>query len=184
MLRATRRTASGFTLIERLVVIAFALLLLGTSGCSKADSHGALERELKMKEDAAGSLESQAVRMEKKTYPKYGEAWAVDLTGKQITSATFDELVRVGRVSELNLSKTNITDADMKRVNGVAGVCTHLDLSNTAITDTGLGELNNMHFIKEINLASTKCTPAGVDALKKRLQEHPVFKPQPNVKLK
>lgn len=61
----------------------------------------------------------------------------------------------------------------------------HLDLSqNPEISDTGLGELNNMFFISELNLSGTKCTQAGVDAYKKRLLQHPMFKPKPNVKLK
>ena len=41
-----------------------------------------------------------------------------------------------------------------------------------------------MLFAREINLAGTKCTQAGVDALKKRLADHPIFKARPNVKLK
>ena len=121
--------------------------------------------------------------MEKKNFPGFGAAWAVDLSGRPITAATFDNLARAGKIAELNLSNTNLTDADMKRVAGVSDVCTHLDLSNNDITDTGLGELKNMLFIKEVNLAGTKCTQNGVDALKKRLQNS-VFKPKPTVKLK
>ena len=69
-------------------------------------------------------------------------------------------------------------------MNGVAGVCTHLDLRNTEVTDAGLAELNNMLFVKEVNLAGTQCTQAGVDAYKKRLLDHPMFKARPTVKLK
>jgi hypothetical protein len=169
-----RRRAAGVT---------SALVLLGMLGCSKADSHGALERELKVQEEAAGSLETQAVKMEKKS-TGLGPAWAVNLSGRTITPATFDSLARAGKIVELNLSNTHLTDADMKRVSSVADVCTHLDLSNNDITDSGLGELKFLLFLRELNLAGTKCTQAGADALKKRLAAHPVFKANPTVKLK
>lgn len=147
------RWAAGFTL---------GFGLLAAAGCGKADSHGAYERELKMREDASASLESLANKMEKKKYAGYGDAWVVDLNGKQVTAATFDSLARAGAISELYLSKTNLTDADMRRVAGVTNVCTNLDLShNPGITDTGLGELTTMLFAREINLAGTKCTQAG-----------------------
>ena len=164
---------------------AIGLALVGVAGCGKSDSHGAYQRELEMRQNASSSLETQANKMEKKKYPGFGDAWAVDLSGKQVTSATFDNLARAGYISELNLSNTNLSDTDMKRVAGVTNVCTHLDLSNNPnISDTGLSEMITMLFAREINLAGTKCTQAGVDAFKKRLLEHPMFKAKPNVKLK
>src|SRR5207248_2476070 len=97
----------------------------------------------------------------------------IDLSGKQLGPELFQQMGALGNISELNLSKTNLTDADMKNVSGLSGVCTNLDLSNTDISDTGLGELRNMLFLGQLNLAGTKCTQAGVEAFKKRLLENP-----------
>jgi hypothetical protein len=160
------------------------LALLTGVGCGKGEADGAYARELQTKENAATTIEGAGGKITRKSYPILGPALAVDLSGKQLSPQIFDQLVQAGTIAELNLSNTNLTDGDMKRVNGVVGTCGNLNLSNTAISDTGLGELNNMLAIRELNLAGTQCTQAGVDALKKRLQEHPIYKPKPNVKLK
>src|SRR5437870_3283067 len=114
------------------------LALLGAVGCGKPDSHGAYQREMEIHEKAQSTLEGVGAKMAKKTYPGYGQAWAVDLSGKELSPTIFQQLAAIGYISELNLSKTNLTDVDMKNVSGLSSMCTNLDLSHTAITDTGL----------------------------------------------
>jgi uncharacterized protein YjbI with pentapeptide repeats len=157
------------------------------AGCSKSDSYGAYERELQRKEKAVHSVERTGAKMVQKTYPQMPnvKAWAVNLSGQQLTPATFAELGRVGFISELNLSKTNLSDADMARVNGLANFCLVLDLSQTEVSDTGLAELKSQIVLRDLNLAGTKCTSAGVAALKKRQAENPNARIKtPTVRLK
>lgn len=160
------------------------LLLAAAVGCGPADSVGALARETERQENAVKAVQGTGAKITEKTFGGH-RAYSVDLSGQQINEATFTNLRLTGFIGELNLSKTNLTDADMARVNTVANVCQTLDLSHTAVTDAGLAQLSNLIFLKELNLAGTQCTKAGVEALKKRLGDNPVFgKPNPNVKLK
>ncbi len=162
-------------------------LALAASGCGKSDSVGAYQKELQMREKAVSSVEGVGGKMVEKHYPQMPgvKAWAVDLSGQQLTDATFNQLGKSGYITELNLSKTNLTDASMKRLNSIAGACMVMNLSDTDISDAGLGELNNLILLRELNLAGTKCTAAGVTALQKRIADNPNAKNKsPTVKLK
>lgn len=165
-----------------------AAALLAAVGCGKDESAvGFYDKQVKAQEEAKSALENLGSKMTQKTYPQMGgqKAWSVNLSGQKLDKAVFDKLGTVGNISELNLSNTNLTDADMARVNNLSNYCTLLDLSNTSITDTGLGELKNQLFLKDVNLAGTQCTAAGVDALKKRVAANPNARlKSPAVKMK
>jgi hypothetical protein len=169
------------------LVLGVGVALSVMTGCGKDESGvGGHERAIEMKAKAASSLEELGGKIVEKHYPQMPDkkAWAINLTGKQISADTLNQIGRLGYVTELNLSKTNLSDAEMKLVSNISGVCMNLDLSNTEISDTGLAELKNLILLKELNLSGTKCTAAGVDALKKRLAENPNAKFKPTVKLK
>jgi hypothetical protein len=175
----TRRFALG---------LGVGLVLAVTIGCGKDESGvGAYQRELQAKENATTSIQGVGGKMVEKSYPQVpnAKAWAIDLSGKQLSPAILTEMASLGHISELNLSKTNLTDEDMKKVAGLVGFCLNLDLSHTQISDTGLAELKNMLVLKDLNLTDTKCTSAGVEELKKRQAANPNarFK-TPSVKLK
>src|SRR5437764_10524981 len=125
---------------RRVAVACSVGLALAASGCGKSDSVGAYQKELQMREKAVSSVETVGGKMVEKHYPQMPgvKAWVVDLSGQQLTDATFSQLGRAGYVTELNLSKTNLTDASMKRLNGIAGACMVLNLSDTDISDAGL----------------------------------------------
>jgi hypothetical protein len=157
--------ASGLTAV-------LALALLVTAGCKRRDTTNYLELEKQRQEQAGASAEGLGIKVVRKSYPQ-GQAWAVDLSGKQVTDATFDMLKKFDHITELNLSKTNITDAQMARVNAVGGVLLKLDLSNTAVSDSGLEQLKSLLLLTQLNLSGTKVTPAGVAAFKQNRAKDP-----------
>jgi hypothetical protein len=124
------------------------------------------------KQDVVGSLKGQGIKLEKKRYPQ-GEAWAIDLKGSNVTDDLLAQLHKLGYISELNLSKTTVTDAHLAKMNELRLLtyCLKLDLSNTAVTDAGLDSLTNtLGALSDLNLAGTKATPAAADRLKQRRQ--------------
>jgi hypothetical protein len=124
------------------------------------------------KQDLASSLKGQGIKLEKKRYPQ-GEAWAVDLKGANVTDDLLTQLSKLGYISEVNLSKSTVTDAHLAKMNDLRllAYCLKLDLSQTAVTDAGLDALTNtLGGLSDLNLAGTKVTPAAADRLKKRRQ--------------
>jgi Leucine Rich repeat len=145
------------------------LIVIAAAGCKGGDDGGAndFQRRRQGQEDAVGQLRGLGAKLNEVVYPQ-GKAWTVDLSGKQITNETFDTLKKLGHITELNLSKTNVTDEDMSRVNemGIGNLLLKLDLSHTAITDTGLAKLDGLYLLSSFNLTDTKVTKAGIDRFK------------------
>src|SRR5947209_962728 len=104
----------------------------------------ARQAEEQSREDVVASLRGQRFKLEKKRYPQ-GEAWAVDLTGAIVTDDLVAQLKKLGHISELNLSKSTVTDESLATMNQVKlfTYCLKLDLSQTAVTDAGLDALTN-----------------------------------------
>src|SRR5262249_43820445 len=98
-----------------------------------------------------------------------GEAFAIGLSGKQISDQTFDNLLQIGNISGLNLSKSNFSDAHAERLNQVGGCLMNLDLSHTGITDAGVEKLH-LPFLTNLTLTGTQVTPGGIDRFKKNRQ--------------
>jgi uncharacterized protein YjbI with pentapeptide repeats len=151
-------------------VLALALLL--TAGCRRRDDTNYYELEKQKQQQAAASAEEQGIKAVRKQY-RQGAAWAVNLSGKQVTDATFDSLKQFDNITELDLSKTNVSDAQMVQVNEIGSLLLKLDLSNTGVTDAGLAQLTNLLVLSDLNLAGTKVTPAGVAAFKKSRANDP-----------
>src|SRR5262249_42280602 len=133
------------------------LLVLIVPSCGKKDTYGTYQQQQMKQQDAAAALRERGATLEEKHYPR-GNAWAIDLKGKQVSGEVFDLLTKMGRISELNLSNTNVGDADMARVNepAIGTVLLKLDLSHTAVSDAGLDQLTNLVLLSELNLTGTK----------------------------
>src|SRR5262245_56529913 len=92
---------------------------LAVAGCSRRGGPSDYERfqrvtkdEEQRRQDLAGSLKGQGAKLEKKRYP-LGEGWAIDLRGVPVTDQLLSDVSKLLYVSELNLSKTNVTDAHL-----------------------------------------------------------------------
>lgn len=167
----TRRAAAGA------LVAALAL-----TGCSKRGGPSDYERnqqatkdEEQKRQDLAGSLRGQGAKLEKKRYPQ-GEGWAVDLRGVPVTDQLLTDVSKLLYISELNLSKTDVTDAHLAKMNDLELLkyCLKIDLSQTAVTDAGLDSLTKtLGGLGELNLSGTKATPAAAERLKSRRQADP-----------
>jgi hypothetical protein len=154
----------------RLAALALAALL--AAGCQRRDTTNYDELEKQKQQQAAASAEGMGIQAVRKRYPQ-GEAWAVNLSGKQVTDATFNSLKQLDHITELDLSKTAVTDAQLAQVNEIGALLLKLNLSNTAVTDAGLAQLTNLLVLSDLNLAGTKVTPAGVAAFKKARANDP-----------
>jgi hypothetical protein len=139
--------------------------VLALPGCRGGDG-GAndYQQKMKTKEDAASALKAMGAKLSEAVYPQ-GRSWVIDLSGLQISEETFDYLKSMGYITELNLSKTNVTDTHMARVNemGIGNLLLKLDLSSTAVGDAGLSKLDGLFLLSSLNLSGTKVTPAGVE---------------------
>ncbi|QDT52352.1 hypothetical protein Pan44_03620 [Caulifigura coniformis] len=147
------------------ITLSISLGCIGMAGCG-ADvdgGPGSYAAAEKMSQSAQEFLKSKGATMTRKRYPP-GEAWVIDLSGKEVTDETFDRLQELDHVAELNLSKTSLTDAHMKLINNpeVGGVLVSLDVSNTAVTDAGLKELTTPRFLMKIAVAGSKVSEQGL----------------------
>src|SRR5690242_944942 len=165
-------TPGAAAVIRQAAVLSLALL---AAGCGRRDTTDYNELEQQKQQQAAAAAEDAGIKAVRKRYPQ-GQAWAVNLSGKQLTDATFERLRQLDHISELDLSRTNVTDAQMAQVNEIGTLLLKLDLRNTAVTDAGLEQLTNLLVLGELNLAGTKVTPAGVAAFKQQRANDPRVK--------
>jgi hypothetical protein len=154
---------------RRLTVLLTLLLLAALPGC-KRDVLSDSQREEKMREEAIASLREQGGTVTTKNYHPQGNGYVVDLKGAQLSDRTFENLKDLQRVTELDLSKSSLTDEQMDQLNQVALVLLKLNLSDTKVTDAGLDKLTNLKMCFDLNLAGTPVTAAGVERFK---QQHP-----------
>lgn len=118
-------------------------------------------------QEAEEYLKGRGVKLTQKSYPQ-GVATAVDATGAKVDDELFAAIKSLGYVAELNLSKSDITDEQMVKINDFATVLFKVDLSETSIGDVGLYMLEG-GFLRQIDVSGTKVTDRGMDAfLKKR----------------
>jgi hypothetical protein len=155
------------------------LFLAALPGCKRYE-RTSYQQEQEKKEEAMNSLREQGATITTKTYPSIGNGYVIDLKGAQITDQTFQNMKELKRVTELDLSKSSLTDDQMDQLNDVAYACTSLDLSNTAVTDAGLEKLTNLKVCIYLNLSRTKVTRAAVQRFEK---EHSTPRKFRNVKL-
>jgi hypothetical protein len=143
-------------------------LLLTLCGCGMfGDGISDFERQAKSREGCIELLKEQGAKFEQKTYPQ-GVAWAVDLSGMEITDQTLELLGKVGNLSELNFSGSSISDDQIAELNDInlSGTLLKLDLSKTEITDAGIAEMTRFGFLRELNLTGTKVTSAAIESFK------------------
>jgi hypothetical protein len=156
------------------------VLLVGIFvGCGSDNGPSYYEKEKAFHERGINFLKQHQAKFTEKTYPKYGTAWAIDLHGLSIDNAMLEALKKVGNITELNFSKTGLTDAQLAIVTDrrVGGYLLKLDVSHTAITDAALDHLKDLGLLTDLNLTGTKVTPAAVAAFKKARADDPRFLP-------
>ena len=85
------------------------------------------------------------------------------------------------KLSFLDLSETQVTDAGLRSLAKIAGLDT-LDLDGTRITDAGLAELKGLEQLSGVGTRDTAVTPAGIADLEAAwsaaAKEAPPAKPQ------
>ena len=74
----------------------------------------------------------------------------------------------LGKVTVVNLSRTQITDAGLKEVAKLQNL-RDLVLIDTQITDAGLKDIAKLQQLRRLRLSNTKITKAGVAELQKAL---------------
>jgi hypothetical protein len=163
----------------RVLAAAGAVVLAGCRGDGLSD----YDRMKQAQQTAGGSLESQGAKLKEMHYPQ-GSAWSVNLSGVTITDETIRQVKALGRVSELNLSKSSVTDDQLGLIQqqGLTTLLLKVDLSHTAITDAGLGQLDNLVLLNHLNLTGTKVTPSGVERFRRKHRANPNTKfKDPNI---
>jgi hypothetical protein len=173
---------------SRLVVV-LVLLLLSSPGCGKRGGPSDYVRMKMKQQDAANALRDKGVKLTEVHRPE-GDSWSVNMSGMEVTDSLLEGLKGLGYITELDLSKTNVSDAHLARINNepeLGSLLLKLDLSKTAVTDAGLDQLTNLVILGELNLVGTKVTPAAVERFKNnRLNDKKImvmFK-SPKIKLK
>jgi hypothetical protein len=153
------------------------ILLLGCG--PDPNGPGSYQAVMQAAASAEETLKGQGATLERKQYPP-GAAWAVNLSGKQVTDETFTALRNLDHVAELDLSGTNVADAHMQHLGDVeiAGLLVRLDLSNTTVGDEGLRLLKESLYLSDLNLAGSKVTEAGAAQWQKDRDADPRVRPE------
>lgn len=156
------------------VAILVAVVFTPTS-CGGSGGPSDYDRMVEAQKAAESAAGSQGAKYTLKKYP-VGEAYVVDLKGMTITDDLLRQIQTMGKVSELDLSKSTVTDEQLGLINdlGLGVFLFKLDLSHTGVTDAGLAKLGGGGlFLSEVNLVGTKVTPAAVAEFKKKRATNP-----------
>jgi hypothetical protein len=94
---------------------------------------------------------------------KLGRLTSLDLTGCAITDAGLQQLVRL-TVTQLHLAETAVTDVGMQHVGRMDGLRL-LNIEKTNVTDAGLALIVELPNLGDLWLRSTKVTNAGLKQL-------------------
>jgi hypothetical protein len=155
------RTSSLF---GGVLLTASVVLIASGSGCGKKDGPSDYDKLVASKQGAGDVLKAAGAKLQEKKYP-IGTAWSVDLQGVQITNEILQNIKQLGNVSELNLSKSSITDEQLGVMYdlGLFTLLNRFDLSSTGITDSGMEKMKGFIFLSHLNLVGTKVTPAAAE---------------------
>ena len=93
---------------------------------------------------------------------------SLNLSDTQITDAGLNEVAKLQQLTDLYLDYTKITDAGLKEVAKMKQL-EWLGLHYTKITDAGLFDVAKLQKLTYLELGNTKVTKAGVAELKKAL---------------
>ena len=153
------------------------------AGCGESVSE--IERAQQIKADASEQLKSLGGQVTPKDYPGFGQGMVVELQGASIDEDVIDCLAQLERVSELNLAKSTVTDEQFAEIAKVCGFLTRLDLSNTAVTDACFESMSNLGVLRDLNVAGTKVTAAGIQQFQSKRKADPRIRPMfKNTKVK
>jgi hypothetical protein len=160
--------------IDFATFVLFATCVVLYSGCSRSGGLSDFEKAQKKKDSAADSLRALGAEVSPVTYPNYGEGWAVKLRGAKITTEMFDQMKALKRVSDLDVSKSDITDEQLAKLSeqDVGTMIVKLNLSNTSITDAGVDNLK-LPLLTHFTVTGTKISNAAIDRLKQRRASDP-----------
>jgi hypothetical protein len=113
-------------------------------------------------------IQARGVKLKEKQLDR--PAYVVDMRGMTVTDDLIDQLGELENITELNLSKSTVTDEQLGKLYSkyLCVRCFKLDLSHTGITDAGLDKMANIGVLSELNVAGTKVTKAGAARLTKR----------------
>lgn len=168
MRRTVGKLLSGGLAAAALLAPAVALV-----GCGPGVSD--FEQRKQRLENAEADLKAKGGTIVKKSYPQ-GDAFAVDMSKITIDDDVLQRIRSLGRITELNLSGSTITDEQLTSlaVPETLGFLLKLDVSDTAITDTGLVATAPLPLLSDVNVKGSKVTDAGIAEFKKK---HPAKNP-------
>lgn len=92
----------------------------------------------------------------------------LDLSKTDVTDAALKSVVDLGRLVRLDLHGTQIGDAGVKQLSGLKNL-RYLNLYGTQVSDQGLQSIENLKGLKDVYLWRSKVTPKGVKQLQKKL---------------
>ncbi|HVJ68283.1 MAG TPA: hypothetical protein VM510_09885 [Caulifigura sp.] len=160
--------------------LGFALLVsIGTApGCSSYSAVSEYEQLQQMKKSFGELVAAAGGSAEEKSFAvggQSGKAWVLKLPGGKISDELIEEFGKLTYVAELDLSKSNITDAQLLKLDElkVCKTVMDLNLSDTAISDASFAKLKNLHCLAKANLKGTKVTSKGIDEFRKAYLAHP-----------
>lgn len=151
-------------------------VMMTLCGCDTGPAPGSYEALQQQREDAETTLSEQGAKLEKKAYP-VGEGWVVDLSGQQLDDQTFEALQELGKIAELNLSATNLSDAHAPHLAEISDVLLKIDLSDTDVGDAALTAIGKSLFLSEVNVTDTRVTEEGVAELQKTRRQDTRLRP-------
>ncbi len=97
-----------------------------------------------------------------------GNVAQLDLSKTEVTDAALKPLASLERLVRLDLHGTQIGDAGMKHLSGLKHL-RYLNLYGTQVTDAGLQSIGNLKGLKDVYLWGSKVTPKGVKKLQDKL---------------
>lgn len=104
-----------------------------------------------------------------------GKVFEVNLKDTQITDAGLAQLAGISTLVRLHLEKTKVTDDGLVHLKDLANL-EYLNLYGTAVTDAGLEHLKGLGKLKKLYLWQSQATDEGVAKLKEALPDVTVVK--------
>ncbi len=150
----------------RIAILCLTIIAM-TSGCG--DRMTAYERDQAKIAGGKDRLVADGAKVEMRSYPQ-GDAWVVDLSGKNLTNKTFEALSDLRNIVELDLSKSNFNDEFAPLINDtpIRGYLMKLNLSNTAATDRTLEMLTTTSLLNDLIVENTNITELAINEFKNR----------------
>jgi hypothetical protein len=122
------------------------------------------------------ALESLGATFTEVEIPHWGgRSWSVGLRGLKITDEVLNHLNKLELVTDLDLSRSTLTDTQLEVLcqGNIGSTLRNLNLSGTKVTDKGLDQLTDLFFLNDLNLTGTQITAAGVKRFQKNRENNP-----------